>query len=165
VPFIEPRGSLPCSKQPTTGPYRKPDESSPHPTTYQTNSMEQGPSWETNSFSASQQVPLLLWNPNVHYRVHKSLSLVHILSQMDPVLTFPPNIPKVHSNVIFISTCKFSEWPFSFKSYSTNFFCILLVLHAPLLILLDLITLVTIHVCRRRIHVKQNDIRRKYFIS
>jgi hypothetical protein len=37
-----------------------------------TNSMEQSPSWEANSLSASQQILRLLWKPNDHYRVHKS---------------------------------------------------------------------------------------------
>jgi hypothetical protein len=30
APFIEPEGSLSCSRQPPTGPYPEPDESSPH---------------------------------------------------------------------------------------------------------------------------------------
>jgi hypothetical protein len=32
---------------------------------YLTNSMQQRPSWEANSFSASQEIPRILWNPNL----------------------------------------------------------------------------------------------------
>ena len=33
-----------------------------------TYSMERIPSWETNLFSASQEIPHILWNANGHYR-------------------------------------------------------------------------------------------------
>ena len=32
--------------------------------------MEQGPSWEANMSSASQEIPSIVWIPKVHYHIH-----------------------------------------------------------------------------------------------
>jgi hypothetical protein len=48
-------------------------------------SMEQNPSWETNRFSVSQEIPRILQNPKFHYHINKCLPPLPILSQINPI--------------------------------------------------------------------------------
>jgi hypothetical protein len=45
-----------------------------------TYSMEQSPSWETKLFSASQEIPRVLWGSKFHYRIYKWPPTVPILN-------------------------------------------------------------------------------------
>jgi len=62
--------------------------------------MKQSPSWEANWFSASQEIPCILWNLNVHYPIHKCLPPVPNLSHLDPVQAPTSHFLKIHLNII-----------------------------------------------------------------
>ena len=74
------------------------DDHDPNLLTY---SMEQSSSWEANRFAASQEIPRILWNPKVHYCIHKCPSPVPILTQLDNSLAAAINEPASYRLLTF----------------------------------------------------------------
>jgi hypothetical protein len=55
---------------------------------------------EAANFAAIQELPGILQNPKVHYRVHNSPPPVPILTQINPAYTTSCDLSKIHLNVI-----------------------------------------------------------------
>jgi hypothetical protein len=103
-----------------------------------TNSIEQSPSWEANILSGGPEIPRVLWNPKVHYNVHKRQLPGPILSQQ--MNTVHALTPKNNLNIIPPSTPKSIKW--SLPVRISNYFCMHFLLCPTDHILLDLINII-----------------------
>ena len=72
--------------------------------------MVQSPSWEANWFAASQEIPRISRNQNVHYRTHKLPPPVSILGQPNPVHIPTSHLLEIHPNIIHPSTPRSPQW-------------------------------------------------------
>jgi hypothetical protein len=85
--------------------------------------MEQSTFCEANKLGSLDdiEIPLLLWNPKVHYRIHKNPTVAPIQSQINPVHTLISYISKFYFNII-LSSCK--EKCTLYKVYTSQRFVI-----------------------------------------
>jgi hypothetical protein len=62
--------------------------------------MELNPCWESTNCAATQELPSILWNSKIHYRVHKSPPMISIPSQTNPIHP----IPSYLRSILILST-------------------------------------------------------------
>jgi hypothetical protein len=65
-----------------------------------TNSTDLNTSRDVASCAVTQELPNILWNPKVHYRVHKSSLLIPILNKINPVYTTSSDLSKTYISII-----------------------------------------------------------------
>ena len=78
----------------------KPIKSSCYMRIVRTYSVQHSSSWEANQFSASQEIPRILWNPKVYHHVYKNQPPVPILSQINTAHAHPSHFSEIHLNII-----------------------------------------------------------------
>ena len=82
--------------------------------------LEKSLSWESKRFSASQEIPHILWNPNVHYCIHKCPPPVPILSQFDPVHAPTSHFLMIHLNIVLPAMPGSPKWSLSPRFHHKN---------------------------------------------
>ena len=85
-----------------------------------THSMVQSPSCEANWFAASQEIPRISRNPEVHYRTHKRPPPVSILGQPNPVHIHTSHLLEICPNIIYPSTPRSLQWSPSLRFSHQN---------------------------------------------
>jgi len=70
--------------------------------------MEQSPSWDANSSSASQEIPHISWNPKVHHSAHNSPPLDWVRPETNDSSPHPAILLfKIHFNITLPSALRY----------------------------------------------------------
>ena len=87
----------------------------------QGNSLEHSHSSEADSFSANQEIPHILQNPQIHCRLHYNPQFVPTPRQIYPFQTLPYYSLKINFNIL-PSPPRFRKWSLSFRFPHDHYF-------------------------------------------
>jgi len=88
------------------------------------NAIEHSSSWEANDSWTSQEITRILWNPKDYYRIHKSPTRVHILSQINSLHALSPySFFEIYFNTLLLPTLRASKRFLSLRSPHLNRVC------------------------------------------
>ena len=88
--------------------------------------MKHSPSWDGNRSSDSQDIPRILWNPKLHYRIHNSPPPVPNLNQINQVHAPPPPHSTYRRSIVILPshlTPGSSKWSSSLSFSYQNSVC------------------------------------------
>jgi hypothetical protein len=88
------------------------------------------PFLRSRQLRSHSRVPSILRNPTVHYRIHKSHTLVPVLSQINSIHNIPVYLSKIHFNIVHPPTSLSPQWSLSFLLSNQHPICISLRPHS-----------------------------------
>jgi hypothetical protein len=103
-------------------------------------SVGQSSSWKANTQSTAHDIPRVLLNPKVDYRIHNCQQLVPIPRQINTIHSLPSDVFNIHFNIILPFKPRYSKWSLSFRFPHQTPLCISHPPERDRLILFGLIT-------------------------
>jgi hypothetical protein len=87
--------------------------------------MELSSNREATSCAATKEIPSILWNVEVHYRVNKGPQMVSVLKKNNTIYNTPSYLSKIHLKIIQSATSWSFQWLFTYYLPNNNLYVFL----------------------------------------